>query len=72
MDLIQELRQRKTYLGTAEVISLLNIGKRDTLCGWVRRGRINAIRTGNAYIFDPHQLADWLTERTKRVGRGKV
>jgi excisionase family DNA binding protein len=67
MDLVQELRQRGTFLSTVEVMSLIHV-TRGTLCEWVRTGRINAIRTGNAYLFDPRRLADWLTERTTNRG----
>jgi excisionase family DNA binding protein len=71
MDLVQELRQRGTYLSTAEVMSLLDTS-RGTLCEWVRVGRISAVRKGNAYLFDPRRLADWLSERTTNVGRRTV
>jgi hypothetical protein len=36
----------------------------------VRSGRITAIRAGNAYLFDPRHLADWLATRTTNSGRG--
>jgi excisionase family DNA binding protein len=36
---------------------------RNTLCEWVRTGRLAAIRVGNAYLYDPQVLADWLTKR---------
>jgi excisionase family DNA binding protein len=63
MGLIDELRQRKTYLSTIEAMELLRV-TRNTLCEWVRIGRITAIRRGNGYLFDPHVLADWLEQRT--------
>jgi excisionase family DNA binding protein len=62
MDLIQALRLRESFLTTAEVMSLLPVG-RGTLCDWVRSGRIPAIRIGNAYMFDPRKLAKWLADR---------
>jgi excisionase family DNA binding protein len=62
VELIEELRRRRTYLSTREVMELLQV-TRNTLCEWVRRGRIAAIRVGNAYVFDPHLLADWLGKR---------
>jgi excisionase family DNA binding protein len=62
MNLIEALRSRTTYLGTNEVMPLLGV-TRNTLCEWVRRGRIGAIRVGNGYLFDPSTLADWLAER---------
>ncbi len=69
MSLIEELRARQDFLSTVEVISLLHV-TRGTLCEWVRSGRITAIRIGNAYLFDPRLLADWLTARTTKCGRG--
>ncbi len=71
MDLIQQLRQRDTYLSTVEVMGILHM-TRNTLCAWVRAGRMSAVRSGNAYLFDPQRLADWLTERTTKGGRGRV
>jgi excisionase family DNA binding protein len=62
MDLIEELRRRVDYLTTKEVMQLLRV-RRNTLCHWVRRGTIGAIRSGNGYLFDPRILADWLRER---------
>ena len=62
MDLIQELRQRTAYLSTKEMMELLQ-KNRNTLCNWVRRGRIPAIRIDNEYLYDPRLIADWLTKR---------
>lgn len=62
MELIEELRHRRTYLSTREVMDLLQV-TRNTLCAWVRRGRIPAIRVGKGYVFDPHLVADWLGKR---------
>jgi excisionase family DNA binding protein len=69
MSLIEELKRRQSFLTTVEVMSLLHV-TRGTLCEWVRSGRITAIRTGNAYLFDPRHLADWLAARTTNRGRG--
>ena len=66
MDLIEELRGRTTYLATNEVMAILG-KRRNTLCQWVREGKIGAIRTGNAYLFDPHTLADWLSLRATKT-----
>jgi excisionase family DNA binding protein len=67
MDLIEELRVRETFLSTAEVMKLLRLS-RGTLCEWVRSCRIPAIRVGNAYLFDPRKLADWLkTRATQKI-----
>ena len=61
MGLIKHLRRRRTYLSTREM-ELLHV-TRNTLCAWVRRGRVTAIRIGNRCVFDPHLLADWLGKR---------
>lgn len=63
MDLITQLMQRGNYLTTKEVMTLLG-KRRNTICEWVRTGRMSAIRSGNEYLFDPHVLVDWLSERT--------
>ncbi len=63
MDLTEQLRERTSFLTTKEVMELLQL-QRNTLCDWVRTGRIPAIRSGNGYLYDPHHLADWLAERT--------
>jgi len=63
MSLIEDLRQRKTYLDTAAVMTLLTMS-RNTLCSFVRSGKISAIRAGNGYLFDPGVLADWLEARS--------
>jgi excisionase family DNA binding protein len=62
MDIIEELRNRKTYLPTKEMVGLLRV-TRNTLCDWVRVGRLPAIRVGNAYLYDPRMMAEWLTRR---------
>ena len=36
---------------------------RQTLCDWVRRGVISAIRIGKDNKFDPAVLASWLATR---------
>lgn len=69
MNLVEELKTKQSFLTTVEVMSLLQV-TRGTLCEWVRSGRITAIRTGNAYLFDPRLLADWLAARTTNRGRG--
>lgn len=73
MNLIDQLRERKTFLSTVEVMDFLRI-TRNTLCNWVRCGRLTAVRVGNAYLYDPQMLADWLEGRktsTVRHRRGK-
>ena len=62
MDLIEELRRRDNFLSTREVMDLLQV-TRNTLCEWVRTGRLVAIRVGNGYLYDPRILAAWLTKR---------
>ena len=63
MDLIDRLRERSSFLTTKEVMELLQL-RRNTLCHWVRAGRLPAIRSGTGYLYDPHRLADWLDQRT--------
>jgi excisionase family DNA binding protein len=73
MNLIDQLRDRESFLSTVEVMDLLRI-TRNTLCNWVRCGRLTAVRVGNAYLYDPQMLADWLEGRktsTVRHRRGK-
>jgi excisionase family DNA binding protein len=60
--IIEQLRQRKTYLNTTEVMSIIGV-TRATLCGWVRSGSISAIRIGKDYKFDPSTVARWLEAR---------
>jgi excisionase family DNA binding protein len=67
MTLIEELGKRDSYLTTTEVMKLLKM-RRNTLCEWIRAGRISAIRTGSGYRFDPYTLAVWLAERTTSKG----
>lgn len=60
--IIDQLRQRKTYLNTTELMSIL--GKtRATLCAWVRSGSLGAVRIGKENMFDPSTIADWLEAR---------
>lgn len=63
MDLIEELQQRQSFLSTKEVLELLP-KTRNTLCRWVRSGKIPAVRIGNAYFYDPRVLAEFLAKRT--------
>jgi excisionase family DNA binding protein len=65
MSLSEELRARQSFLTTVEVIGLLHT-TRGTLCEWVRSGRIPAVRVGNAYLFDPREMA--LCLRRRRAG----
>ncbi|MGB7171814.1 MAG: helix-turn-helix domain-containing protein [Acidobacteriaceae bacterium] len=62
MDLINDLMQRQSYLSTKEVMILLQ-KTRNTLCQWVRSGRLPAIRLGNEYLYDPRVLAEFLSNR---------
>ena len=69
MDLLGRFRQRSSFLTTKEVMELLQL-RRNTLCQWVRAGRLPAIRSGNGYLYDPYLLADWLAVRAT-VGSSK-
>jgi hypothetical protein len=46
--IINQLKQRKTYLNTTEVMSIIGV-TRATLCGWVRSGAIGALWIGKDY-----------------------
>jgi excisionase family DNA binding protein len=70
MDLTQVLRDRNTFLTTSEVMELLRC-RRNTLCDWVRDGRIPAARVGNSYLFDPGRIADWIDQRTTGMSRDR-
>jgi DNA-binding transcriptional MerR regulator len=49
---------------TSEVMALARV-TRATLCGWVRKNLIPAIRMpDNSYLYDPAAIADWLEQRT--------
>lgn len=60
--LVTELRKRKSFLSTGEMIELISRG-RNTICRWVRNGTLPAKLIGNGYEFDPHEIADWLEGR---------
>jgi hypothetical protein len=60
--IIHQLRDRKTYLTTSEVMAIIR-KSRNTLCGYVRDGVLSAIRMGDGYLFDPQVIADWLDAR---------
>lgn len=61
---IAELRQRTKALTTAEVKDILNIKRRDTICKWVREGKLEALRdVANGYRFSPQYMADWMEAR---------
>ena len=59
-----QLRQRKTYLDTTEVMAVLRIN-RATLCRYCRASLIPHIRMPDlSYRFDPVALQGWLSQRT--------
>ncbi len=68
MSLSEELRSRESFLTTVEVMNLLQ-KTRAALCERVRSGRIPAVRDGNAYLFDPRELAEWIEARSTNSGR---
>lgn len=70
-DLITELRQGETFLTTQQVMVLLKM-TRNTVCQYVRIGRLSAIRVGNSYLYDPRVLAEWLAERETRKRSARV
>jgi excisionase family DNA binding protein len=49
---------------TREAMTLLRVKTKDTLCGWVRDGKIEAIRMPDgSYRFDEAVLNAWLKNR---------
>lgn len=68
MSLVGELRQRKSFLTTAQVMKLLGL-RRNTVCEWVQSGSFVAVRVGNGYRFDPVLLAEWIELRSTGSGR---
>jgi excisionase family DNA binding protein len=56
-------------LTTTEVMPLLRVTTRGTLCAWVRAGKLPAIRMpDNSYCFDEAVIMAWLGSR--KVSRG--
>jgi len=68
MDLIDELAQRQSFLSTKDVMILLK-KTRNTLCQWVRSGKLPAVRVGNEYLYDPRVLADFLNARQTALSK---
>lgn len=62
MTIVDQLRQRKSYINSTEAISILGV-TRATFCGWVRSGKMPAIRLGGGYVVDPQVLSAWLEAR---------
>ena len=62
LTIIDQLKQRRTYMRTTEVMELLDV-TRNTLCDWVRSGTIAAVRIGKANKFDPAEIVRYLTAR---------
>jgi excisionase family DNA binding protein len=60
--IIDQLRHRKTYLTGTEVMQILR-WTRQTLCRYVKEGRIPALRIGKDNRFDPGVLAAFLEQR---------
>jgi excisionase family DNA binding protein len=59
--LVDELERRQTLMTTPEVMDLM--GKtRGTICSFVRRGSLSAIRIGASYRFDPKVVAAFLRD----------
>lgn len=60
--IIDQLKQRKTYLDTTEVMGILGV-TRATLCGWAKSGNLPAVRIGKGNKYDPSVLSHWLQSR---------
>ena len=63
--IIDQLRLRRTYLGSAETVALLDT-TRKSLGEWVAAGRLPAYKLGKNWKFDPVDLVRFLEQR--RVG----
>lgn len=62
LTIIEQLKQRASFVSSTEALGIIGT-TRKTLCAWVRKGTINAYRIGNAYVFDPVELAGWIEAR---------
>ena len=63
--IVDQLRQRTTYLRATEVMSILGV-TRNTLCDWINAGILPAFRLGKNNVCDPAELAAFL--ETRRTG----
>ena len=59
----ERLYQRETLLSSKEVMAMFGV-TRDTLCDWVRAGKIPAYKMSDGYKFEPVAIADWLGARS--------
>jgi len=64
--IIEQLRQRTTYVRASEVMSILGI-TRNTLCDWINAGLLPALRLGKNNMCDPAELAAFLEKRRTGV-----
>jgi predicted DNA-binding transcriptional regulator AlpA len=64
--IIEQLRQRTTYVRASEVMSILGI-IRNTLCDWINAGTLPAFRLGKNNMCDPAELAAFLETRRTEV-----
>ena len=60
--IIDQLRQRSTYVGSTEVMTILGVSRK-TLCDWINSGKLPAIRLGKNNVCDPVVLSQWLLDR---------
>ena len=63
--IVDQLRQRTTYVRATEVMAILGI-TRNTLCDWINAGTLPAFRLGKNNVCDPAELAAFL--ETRRTG----
>lgn len=63
--IIEQLRRRRTMLGSSEAVTLLDT-TRKSLGEWVAAGRLPAYKLGKNWKFHPADLVCFLEER--RVG----
>lgn len=64
LQIVAELRQRKTALNAAELADILQISK-NVVYRDARRGTIPSFKVGDLRRFDPGALASWLESLTE-------
>ena len=60
--ILDRLRRRTSYLGSREVVTLLNTSRK-SLGEWVAAGKLPAYKIGKNWQFDPSDLAAFLEQR---------
>jgi excisionase family DNA binding protein len=66
MSIIEKISSIDHAISVAELASLLNLG-RTAIYDMVHRGAIPSFRVGYSVRFDPHEIAEWLRDRSHRL-----